>query len=98
MLVRKVASAICRAEGFSPVSPGYNLKNGTSIGSGYGFKSEDWNEQRWQDYKNQAEAAILAIKEWTNSFVEKDWTAGTTIMDVEGNEIGSTEYRYIHPS
>ena len=59
MLVREVASAICRANGGCPLNPGTKV---TSMTSGTG--TVEFNDKEWEDYKNQAKSAISAMKDF----------------------------------
>lgn len=64
MLIREVASAICRAEGKEPASAG--MKSTGIKSSGRGLTGIEWNEFMWQDYIKQAEAAIETVRSWNS--------------------------------
>lgn len=59
MLIREVASAICRAEGHSPLEEGSQVINMTS-GTGMIYH----NEKKWQDYIKHAVDAISSMREF----------------------------------
>lgn len=62
MLIREVASAICRADGGLPLNEG--LKSTKVATSGRGFIGVEFNEFQWQDYIKHATEAISAMKEF----------------------------------
>ena len=65
MAVREVASAICRANGGCPLSPGKKSKGITP--SGRGFIGTNYNENEWEDYIPQATAAISAMRDFEHT-------------------------------
>ena len=68
MLIREVASAICRANGGCPLNPGTKI---TSMTSGTGIV--DYNDKEWEDYIPQAKAAMSAISDWAASIPFPDF-------------------------
>ena len=76
MLIREVASAICRTEGLHPLNPGYKV-----IPSASGTGIIKFNKYCWMDYIPHAKAVLSAIKDWNNMsrLEQENHTPGTEL-------------------